>query len=106
MQLLLDAIERAGKKADQRGEVVKAMLATRDLDSPVGRFSIDATGDTSLDRIAGYRIANGKPVFSASLRGQRLPDQTAVVGTSRTMPADRPAGRARCPHRVVSAGPG
>jgi branched-chain amino acid transport system substrate-binding protein len=75
MQLLLDAIERAGRKADQRGEVVKAVLATRDLDSPVGTFSIDAGGDTSLNRIAGYRIANGKPVFTASLSGKRSPAQ-------------------------------
>jgi branched-chain amino acid transport system substrate-binding protein len=75
MSLVLDAIGRAGEKADQRQKVVEAMIATRDFDSPVGRFSIDATGDTSLDRIAGYRVADRSLVFTASLRGGRAPDQ-------------------------------
>ena len=45
------------------------MLATTDFDSAVGTFSIDDNGDTSLDRIAGYRVRNGRLVFAASLRG-------------------------------------
>lgn len=73
MSMVLDAIRRAGDKADQRKEVTKAMIATKDFDSPVGRFSIDPQGDTSLDRIAGYRIAGNKPKFSAALRGVRAP---------------------------------
>lgn len=75
MSLVLDAIGRAGAKADQRQKVVDALMATRDFDSPVGRFSIDANGDTSLDRIAGYRIAGRSPMFTAALRGERAPDQ-------------------------------
>jgi branched-chain amino acid transport system substrate-binding protein len=75
MQLVLDAIARAGEDADQRQEVTDAVLATRELDSPVGRFSIDANGDTSLNRIAGYRIRDGRPRFAAALRGSRGPAQ-------------------------------
>ncbi len=71
MAMLLDAIDRAGDRADQREEVVEAMIATKNFDSPIGRFSIDANGDTSLNRIAGYEIENRRPSFAANLRGAR-----------------------------------
>ena len=69
----LIAIERAGDKADQREQIAEKMLETKDFDSPVGRFSIDASGDTTLDRIAGYTISGGQPKFAAALRGDRAP---------------------------------
>ena len=68
---MLDAIDRAGDSGDQREEVVEAMIATENFDSPIGRFSIDANGDTSLNRIAGYKIRNRQPSFAANLRGER-----------------------------------
>src|SRR5262249_54241562 len=73
MAMVLDAIQRAGKKADQRKEVTSAMVATKDFDSPVGRFSIDPNGDTTLDAIAGYTIAAKKPKFAAALKGTKAP---------------------------------
>lgn len=75
MQLILDAIDRAGKKADRRDDVVEATIATKDLETPVGRFSIEPNGDSSLDRIAAYRISGGKPVFDRGLTGARAPDK-------------------------------
>ena len=69
MTMLLAAIRRAGKDADDRERVVEEALATKDFESAVGTFSIDADGDTSLDRLAGYRVRNGRPVFAAALRG-------------------------------------
>ena len=75
MAMVLDAIERAGSKADQRKKVVDALIATRDFDSPIGTFSIDSNGDTSLERIAGYRITDKAPLFSATLRGERAPNE-------------------------------
>jgi branched-chain amino acid transport system substrate-binding protein len=69
MSLVLNAIKEAGDSADSRERVVEEVLDTTDLDSTVGTFSIDDNGDTSLDRIAGYRVAGGRPVFAASLRG-------------------------------------
>jgi branched-chain amino acid transport system substrate-binding protein len=70
MTMLLDAIGRAGDEADERDRVVEETLATTDLDSAVGTFSINDDGDTSLDRIAGYRVRDGLPEFAASLRGE------------------------------------
>jgi len=70
MALLLDAIRRAGDGADERARVVEETLDTSNLDSAVGRFSIDDNGDTSLERIAGYRVRNAQLRFAASLRGQ------------------------------------
>jgi branched-chain amino acid transport system substrate-binding protein len=70
MALLLDALRRAEGDANQRDKVIDELLDTDDFASPVGVFSIDENGDTSLDRIAGYRIQNGRPSFAAPLVGE------------------------------------
>ena len=70
MSLLLDALGRAGDDAAERERVVDELYETSGFDSPVGRFSIDANGDTSLERLAGYRVRNGRPVFDVPLRGR------------------------------------
>jgi branched-chain amino acid transport system substrate-binding protein len=70
MSLLLDAIERAGSRGNERDQVIRETFDTRHFRSPIGTFSIDDNGDTSLLSIAGYRIRNGKPVFSEALRGE------------------------------------
>ena len=74
MTLLLDAIGRAGDDAPERDRVVEQTLATTDFDSAVGKFSIDDNGDTSLDRIAGYRLRGDRLVLAASLRGEPAPN--------------------------------
>lgn len=68
--LVLDAIARA---ADQdgvvdRGAVVEAVLATRDRRSVLGTYSIDEVGNTTLDRLSGYRVGAGRPRFATPLR--------------------------------------
>jgi branched-chain amino acid transport system substrate-binding protein len=73
MALLLDAIGRAGDDAPDRDRVVAETLATANFDSAVGNFSIDQNGDTSLDRIAGYRVRDGRLALAASLRGEPAP---------------------------------
>ena len=70
MKLLLDSIRRAGSDADDRKSVIDEMLDTTDLDTAVGRISIDDNGDTSLDRLAGYRVRNGRLVFDRALQGE------------------------------------
>ena len=67
MSLLLDALERAGDQAAERERVVDELYETTGFDSAVGRFSIDDNGDTSLERLAGYRVRNGRPVFDVPL---------------------------------------
>jgi branched-chain amino acid transport system substrate-binding protein len=69
MAVVLDSIERAGDQGDNRDEVVDAFFDTRDRDSILGGYSIDEVGDTTLDRLAGYRLRNGRPVFATPLRG-------------------------------------
>jgi branched-chain amino acid transport system substrate-binding protein len=70
MSLVLDALDRAGDQAAKRERVVEAVLDTTNLNSVIGRFSIDDNGDTSLERIAGYRVRNGRLVFAVPLRGR------------------------------------
>ena len=69
MALLLDAIGRAGAEADERERVVRETLGTQGFESAVGTFSIDENGDTTLDRMTGYRVRDGRLVPAASLRG-------------------------------------
>jgi branched-chain amino acid transport system substrate-binding protein len=70
MSLLLDTLRRAGDDASHRDKVIDELFDTDDFASPVGTFSIDENGDTSLERIAGYRIKRGKPSFAAALVGE------------------------------------
>ena len=64
MKLILDCIRRAGADGDDRAAVVKAFFATRDRDSAIGRYSIDANGDTTLTQYGGYAVdGNGYIAF-------------------------------------------
>jgi branched-chain amino acid transport system substrate-binding protein len=69
MRLVLDAIRRAGDSANQRDELIREVFDTESFTSPIGTFSIDENGDTTLDRVAGYELRAGRPVFVEALRG-------------------------------------
>ncbi len=64
MAVVLDSIRRAGDSGDQRDAVIDAFLDTRDRNSILGEYSIDDAGDTTLDRLTGYRVVaeGAKPV--------------------------------------------
>jgi branched-chain amino acid transport system substrate-binding protein len=66
--LVLDLIDRAGGEAGDRTAIVDELFATSDRNSVLGTYSVDEVGDTTLDRIAGYRIRDARPVFDAALR--------------------------------------
>jgi branched-chain amino acid transport system substrate-binding protein len=69
MAVVLDSIRRAGEEGDNRDAVVDAFFDTQDRDSILGSYSIDEVGDTTLDRVAGYRLrATGEAAFAARLR--------------------------------------
>ena len=70
MAVVLDSIQRAGGSGDQRQAVVDQFFATRGRRSILGVYSINPLGDTTLDRITGYRIgaAGARPV--TLLRGR------------------------------------
>ena len=59
--MVLDSIRRAGDQGDSRDAVVDAFFDTQDRDSVLGTYSIDEVGNTTLDRLAGYRLADGRP---------------------------------------------
>jgi branched-chain amino acid transport system substrate-binding protein len=63
MALALDALKRAGDKANDRAEVLKALFATKDRQSVLGTYSIDKNGDTSLTDYGLYEIKDGLPSY-------------------------------------------
>ena len=68
MAVVLDSIRRAGDQGDSRDAVVDAFFDTQDRDSVLGTYSIDEVGDTTLGRLAGYRLVDGRPRFDTALR--------------------------------------
>ncbi len=68
MAVILDSIRRAGGSGDERDAVVDAFFETHDRDSVLGTYSIDEVGNTTLDRLAGYSVIAGRPVFARALR--------------------------------------
>jgi branched-chain amino acid transport system substrate-binding protein len=69
MAVVLDSIRRAGASGDERDAIVNAFFDTRDRHSILGTYSIDDVGDTTLDRLAGYRVRAGRLTLAASLNG-------------------------------------
>jgi branched-chain amino acid transport system substrate-binding protein len=67
MAVVLDSIRRAGDSGADRDSVVSAFFNTVDRRSILGSYSIDDVGDTTLSRLAGYRLVNGRPVFETAL---------------------------------------
>jgi branched-chain amino acid transport system substrate-binding protein len=68
MSLALDAIKRSG--TGKREDIVKALFATKNRDSPLGTYSIDPNGDTTLTDYGVYKIKNGQQVFLETVKAQ------------------------------------
>jgi branched-chain amino acid transport system substrate-binding protein len=69
MSVTLDAIAHAGSR--DRRAVVNAFFATKDRDSVLGRYSIDANGDTTLSTYGVLRIAGGRFVADRTIDSSR-----------------------------------
>jgi branched-chain amino acid transport system substrate-binding protein len=67
MAVVLDSIRRAGDAGDDRDAVLDAFFETTDRRSILGTYSIDDVGNTTLGRLAGYRVAGGRPRFATGL---------------------------------------
>jgi branched-chain amino acid transport system substrate-binding protein len=63
MSVVLDAIRRAGSRGNDRQAVIDGFFAVRNRDSVLGRYSIDANGETTLSRYGVDRIVGSRPVF-------------------------------------------
>ena len=71
MSLILDAIERAGDKGNDRNEVLKQLFATKNRESVLGTYSIDSTGDSSITDYGVYKIENGELAFSETIKAEQ-----------------------------------
>jgi branched-chain amino acid transport system substrate-binding protein len=60
MAVICDSIDRASDPLD-RAAVVDAFFATADRNSILGTYSIDDLGQTTLNRMTGYRLGGGRP---------------------------------------------
>jgi branched-chain amino acid transport system substrate-binding protein len=67
MNAALDAIRRAGKHGNDRQAVIDALFAARERNSVIGRYAIEADGETTLSSYGVDRVAAGKPVFWRAL---------------------------------------
>ncbi len=63
MSVVLHAIRAAGQHGNDRQSVIDQFFAVRNRDSVLGRYSIEADGETTLSRYGVVEVMNGKPVF-------------------------------------------
>jgi branched-chain amino acid transport system substrate-binding protein len=71
MSLILDAIERAGDKGNDRDEVLKEIFNTKNRESVLGTYSIDSTGDTTLTDYGVYEVKDGALSFFKVIKAQQ-----------------------------------
>jgi branched-chain amino acid transport system substrate-binding protein len=72
MSVTLDAIRRAGVQGNDRGAVIAAFSATRDRESVLGRYSIDAHGDTTLSTYGVLRVGRrGRLIYDRTIDSAR-----------------------------------
>jgi branched-chain amino acid transport system substrate-binding protein len=57
MAVVLNAVRRAGSSGDERQPVIDSFFDTRGRGSILGAYSIDTVGNTTLNRMTGYRLA-------------------------------------------------
>ncbi len=70
MSVVLDAIEAAGDKGNDRQAVIDQVFATEGRNSVLGVYSIDEQGDTTLGDYGGNKVEGGKLVFDKVLKAQ------------------------------------
>lgn len=68
MRLVLDAIGRSGD--DARAGVIRELFATKDRESVLGSYSIDANGDTTLASYGVGSIVDGRVEVDGTIRAQ------------------------------------
>jgi branched-chain amino acid transport system substrate-binding protein len=67
MSVVLLAIGAAGAHGNDRQTVIDRFFAIRNRRSVLGRYSIQANGETTLSRYGVDRVAGGRPVFSHAI---------------------------------------
>jgi branched-chain amino acid transport system substrate-binding protein len=67
MTVVLDAIRSAGAHGEDRQAVIAGLFAMRNRDSVLGRYSIEANGETTLSRYGVERVRHGRLVFDRAI---------------------------------------
>jgi branched-chain amino acid transport system substrate-binding protein len=70
MSVVLQAIQNAGDKGNDRQAVIDAFYKIKDRESVLGKYSIDENGDTTLTDYGGNRIEGGKLTFDKVIKAQ------------------------------------
>jgi len=70
MQVALLAIQNAGAKGNDRQAVIDQFFKIKDRDSVLGKYSIDANGDTTLSDYGGDKVKGGQLVFDKVIKAQ------------------------------------
>ena len=68
MQLVLDALERAG--TSDRQAVIDAIFETKGRESVLGTYDIDENGDTTLTDYGVYSIEGGELTFDRTIKAE------------------------------------
>jgi branched-chain amino acid transport system substrate-binding protein len=63
MSVVLAVIRAAGSRGNDRQSVIDRFFAVRNRASVLGRYSMQADGETTLARYGVDRVVNGQPVF-------------------------------------------
>jgi len=71
MGIVLQAIQNAGDKGNDRQAVIDAFFKIKDRESVLGKYSIDENGDTTLSDYGGDKIEGGKLVFDKVIKAQQ-----------------------------------
>jgi branched-chain amino acid transport system substrate-binding protein len=67
MRVVLGAIRRAGRHANDRRRVIRRVFGVRRADSIVGAYTIGPLGDSTLRSFGAYRVRGGRLVFDRLL---------------------------------------
>ncbi len=74
MTLVLDAIRDSGARGNDRQTVIDRVFATKNRNAVIGRYSIEADGETTLSSYGVDRVSGGRAVFDHAIQiGQRQP---------------------------------
>lgn len=67
--VVINAIKKAGDKADDRATILNNVYTTKDFDGVLGiKWSFDANGDTSVTTMSGAQVKSGKFDFQKELK--------------------------------------
>ncbi len=70
MSVVLDALKRAGDKANDRQAVIDEFFNTKGRQSVLGTYDIDENGDTTLTDYGVYKIEDGELSFDRTIKAK------------------------------------